>query len=201
MKNDLVIDRYNRQELIKEWDQNKLREARVAIVGAGQLGNYTAAALVALGVGGVEIYDNAKVNGEREFLLFKSQRGESKAKGLERMLREINPSAHVKGMDLSLAGSPAIAILGKPNMIIEATNSPDSKKTILDYAREQGIKSISVSADETSGQLYIFRDFERLNYLGSQYLHCNIHFVVLINCFLRSGEFFLIDCAYFNITT
>ena len=46
-----VNDRYNRQELISGWDQDKLNNSRAVVIGSGNLANYTLASLAALGVG------------------------------------------------------------------------------------------------------------------------------------------------------
>ena len=49
----LVANRYNRQELIKGWNQGKIRDAYVAVIGSGPLANFTSASLVSLGFGNV----------------------------------------------------------------------------------------------------------------------------------------------------
>jgi adenylyltransferase/sulfurtransferase len=55
----LVLDdsRYARQTLITWWDQEKLRDSRVLVVGAGALGNEIVKNLTLVGVGTIEIVD------------------------------------------------------------------------------------------------------------------------------------------------
>jgi molybdopterin/thiamine biosynthesis adenylyltransferase len=151
-----VNDRYNRQELIKDWDQKKLSSARVVVVGTDNLANHTLAALTALGVGNIEIYGSAKVNSDREFLLFKAREGEPKAKALEAMLKQINPSSRIKGVSTTLSG-PLMAMLGKPDCIIDTTNSSKSKSEVLKYAQLRGIPLISASVDTNRGEMYFIR--------------------------------------------
>ena len=151
-----VNDRYNRQELIKNWNQEKLNNARVVVVGTGNLANYTLVALTALGVGNIEIYDSARVNFDREFLLFKAKEGDSKVKALETMLKQINPSSRIKGVSTTLSG-PLMAMLGKPDYIVDATNSPKSKSEILKYAQLRSIPVISSSTDLNRGEMYFVR--------------------------------------------
>ena len=55
------INRYNRQELIEGWDQKKLRDASITIVGADLLGQYILIPLLALGVGKLRILGNEKI--------------------------------------------------------------------------------------------------------------------------------------------
>jgi len=49
--------RYDRQELISWWDQERLRAARVVVVGAGALGNELVKNLVLLGAGTIVVAD------------------------------------------------------------------------------------------------------------------------------------------------
>jgi len=148
-----VNDRYNRQELIEGWNQEKLNTSRAVVIGSENLANYTLASLAALGVGNIEIYDTTKVNSDREFLLFQAREGEYKAKALEAMLRQINPASRIRGVSTPMF-TPLLAMIGKPDVIIETTNSQKSKDDVLKYAQSRGIKFISVSSDRDRAEMY-----------------------------------------------
>lgn len=141
-----VNDRYNRQELIKGWNQEKLNASRAVVFGSGNLANYTLVSLAALGIGNIEVYDTAKVNSDREFLLFKAKEGEPKAKALETMLKQINPTSRISGISTPMS-APLLVMIGEPDVIIDTTNSSRSKSDILKYAQSRGIRVISASAD------------------------------------------------------
>ena len=49
--------KYERQSCIDGWDQTKLSDARVALIGAGALGNHVCLGLIGLGIGTIKIYD------------------------------------------------------------------------------------------------------------------------------------------------
>ena len=49
------MKRYDRQERITGWDQKKLKDATVSIVGDGKTAQYIALPLAALGVGEIRI--------------------------------------------------------------------------------------------------------------------------------------------------
>ena len=148
-----VNDRYNRQELISGWDQDKLNNSRAVVIGSGNLANYTLASLAALGIGNIEIYDNSKIDSDREFLLFQAEEGEPKAKALEAMLKQINPTSRIRGVSTPMS-APLLAMIGKPDDIIDATNSQKSKEDILKYARSRGVRVISASSDRDRTEMY-----------------------------------------------
>ena len=148
-----VNDRYNRQELISGWNQEKLNTSRTVVFGSGNLANYTLASLAALGIGNIEIYDTAKTNSNREFLMFQAREGEYKAKALEAMLRKINPVSRIRGVSTPMS-APLLAMIGKPDVIIDTTNSPKSKEDILKYAQSRGVRVISASSDRDRAEMY-----------------------------------------------
>ena len=55
------LERYQRQLLVEGWDQERLKLAKVLIVGAGGLGGIIATYLAAAGVGHILICDSDKV--------------------------------------------------------------------------------------------------------------------------------------------
>ena len=140
-ENQLVANRYNRQELIEGWKQDKLRKASIAVVGSGVLANFTASSLVSLGFGDVEIYDNTRVqdNYDGEFLLslYGARTGDSKVEVLERILSKINPLVRVRGIHTRVDTATLVELLGHPETIIEATNDIKSKAVVTEYARKR----------------------------------------------------------------
>ena len=147
-----VNDRYNRQELISGWDQEKLNISKAVVFGSENLANYTLASLAALGIGNIEIYDTGKANSDREFLLFQAREGEYKVKALETMLKQINPILRIRGVSTPMS-APLLAMIGKPDVIIDATNSKESKDDILKYAKSRGVKFISASSDRDRAEM------------------------------------------------
>src|SRR3989338_4221267 len=143
--------RYDRQQRIKNWQQEKLTDARVAIVGTGQLAQFTATSLVALGIGKVELYESA----EREPGFLSSSSGETSMHTLEKRLQEINPEAQVKGIEMGKEQMPSLA--GRYDLILDLTNSPGLKERVMDYAAQQGVTVISASTARTCGEAYFIK--------------------------------------------
>src|SRR4029079_8337707 len=102
MADDVLLiddaDRYGRLRLISWWRQEKLRAAKVLVVGAGALGNEVLKNLALLGVGKVLVIDLDEIeesNLTRSVLFRSSDRGKSKAHAAAKMCAEINPDTQV----------------------------------------------------------------------------------------------------------
>jgi molybdopterin/thiamine biosynthesis adenylyltransferase len=89
-----VEDRFHRFRLISWWDQRRLHQARVLVVGAGALGNEIVKNLALLGVGHVLIADMDRIensNLSRSVLYREADNGAYKASAAARAAREIYP--------------------------------------------------------------------------------------------------------------
>ena len=87
-------DRFHRFSLIGWWDQQKLRSAKVLVIGAGALGNEIVKNLALLGVGNVLIADMDRIensNLSRSVLYRAADNGKFKAEVAARAAREIYP--------------------------------------------------------------------------------------------------------------
>lgn len=148
-----IENRYDRQERIEGWNQSKLQNAKVAIVGAGHIGNYLASSLAAVGVGDIRIYDDEKIDYknkeycQREFLLSRAVKGASKAEELEKKVREINPLVDVFGMHMSL-DSVTQNLIEKPNVMVIASNNKKIIDSYRSYASSNKINLYVAGGDE-----------------------------------------------------
>lgn len=136
--------RYQRQELIKGWDQGKLEAATVSIVGCGYMGQYAAIPLAALGVGNIRLIDDSISNGEM-FLDFELEKRIPRAHSLEEKLKIVNPDLNVIGISSRVLGDAAKYLLRGSSFIVEATNNPTSKAVVMEYCHETGTPFISCS--------------------------------------------------------
>lgn len=155
-----MLFRYHRQELIENWDQEKLRKAKIAIIGDGKLAEYTALPLTALGVGEIRLIGNSK--SDESFLDFKPCDG-YKVEYLQKCLTEINPDVDIIGIKGDLESSSMAYFLEDVDIVIDTTNSPKSKANVLQNKN----KVITASTKENFGRVScaIDNDFDymRLN--------------------------------------
>lgn len=87
-------DRFHRFSLIGWWNQQKLRDAKVLVVGAGALGNEILKNLALLGIGNVLVADLDKIensNLSRSVLYRKENNGQYKATVAAQAARDIYP--------------------------------------------------------------------------------------------------------------
>jgi len=91
-------DRYSRLRLISWWRQERLRTARVLVVGAGALGNEVMKNLALLGLGTTYLIDLDVVepsNLSRSVLFREEDGGQPKSEVAARRARELNPEITV----------------------------------------------------------------------------------------------------------
>jgi adenylyltransferase/sulfurtransferase len=92
-------DRFARFRLISWWNQDRLRSAKVLVIGAGALGNEIVKNLALLGVGHVFVADRDRVensNLSRSILFRESDRGRPKAEVAAIRAAEIYPSMNAQ---------------------------------------------------------------------------------------------------------
>ncbi len=147
-------ERYNRQQLIGGWDQQKLSDAKVTIIGSDYLAQYCAIPLVALGVGRVRLVDEAPAKGEH-FLDFTIQRG-TRVGSLEQILGHVNSSIKVFGIASPIVADTSRYFLEQSDLIVEATNDPRSKAIVIDYAHEKSIPVLSGSTKANYGKVMLY---------------------------------------------
>ncbi len=129
-------------------EQTQLKNARVAIVGAGGVGGITLISLARMGLGHLTIIDGDKFedsNINRQMLAFLSNKGVSKAQVAEQTVQDINPLMSVTHHQLRVTEDNAQTLLTNHDVIIDATDNLVSRVIIHRAAAELGIPSIWIA--------------------------------------------------------
>jgi adenylyltransferase/sulfurtransferase len=103
-------NRYSRQALIPGWDQAKLDNSTVVLVGVGAIGSYVATILASSGIGKLVIieFDTIELSNLNRQLLFRDEDlGKSKAEVATQRLEEINPEIKIDVYDKKMEEVPA----------------------------------------------------------------------------------------------
>lgn len=91
-------DRYVRQLMMADWNQEKLKSARVLIAGVGGLGSVTALYLAAAGVGRILLADGDRVERSdlnRQVLYAENSLGQLKVEAAKRRLTALNSEIEI----------------------------------------------------------------------------------------------------------
>lgn len=154
-------ERYDRQNYIPGWDQSKLKNAKVVIIGSSILTEFICVGLAAMGIGNIRIIGNKensmdglsrKLNLERNV--------KENVKNLQNFLQKINSDVKVTSIFLKITPSSTIFIR-HPNLIIDTSDDRKIKKTVFDFCKKRGLPLISVGIDEKRGMINIIVSYEK----------------------------------------
>lgn len=150
--------RTDRQERISGWDQEKIKDAEIIIIGSDMLAQQVGIGAACIGFGRTKIVDNRKYcKTANPFLLFETEEGKSRARGMERVLTKFNPDVDFFGIHTALVHDGCIGFLPNENIIVDATNDPRSKKVSLNYGQQFSMPVILAGGDEFSGKVYVWK--------------------------------------------
>jgi molybdopterin/thiamine biosynthesis adenylyltransferase len=136
------LERYSRQirfSGIGGAGQQRLLDARVAVVGCGALGSFQAEALARAGIGFLRIIDRDYVelsNLQRQWLFDQCdvEQGLPKAIAAARKIAAINSDIEVEPAVADLTPSNIDDLLGDVNLILDGTDNFETRYLINDYA-------------------------------------------------------------------
>ena len=124
-KNEL--ERYERQiRIFGEDGQEKLRNARVFIAGAGGLGSSISTYLAVAGIGEIRVVDQDAVelsNLNRQILHWNKDMGKGKAASAKEKLEEINPDVRVEAKPEKINENNVLELIGDSDLIVDAMDN------------------------------------------------------------------------------
>jgi sulfur-carrier protein adenylyltransferase/sulfurtransferase len=129
MLSEEEIHRYNRQLLLEGFGlegQEKLKQARVLVIGAGGLGCPALIYLAAAGVGKLGIVDDDKIavsNLHRQVLYTGADAGQFKAHTAAKKLREQNPFVEFHAHELRLNNQNALELFSSYDVIVDGSDN------------------------------------------------------------------------------
>lgn len=134
------MSRYARQELfsgIGRDGQERLRAARVVLVGCGALGSSLAEMMVRAGVGGLSLVDRDFVeesNLQRQSLFAEDDaaRGLPKAVAAEQALRRLNSEVDVRGVVADFNADNAAGLLRGADLVLDGTDNFEARFLLND---------------------------------------------------------------------
>jgi adenylyltransferase/sulfurtransferase len=167
------IERYSRQLLISGGfgveGQLKLLKAKVLVVGAGGIGSSLILYLAAGGVGQLTLVDFDEVdisNLHRQVIHKACDVGMNKSESARNAVMALNPSICCEIVKIPLTYSNALELVQRHDVVVDASDNPQTRYVINDACVIGAIPLVSGSAMGTEGQLTVY------NYKGGPCYRC-----------------------------
>lgn len=153
------LQRYSRQVMLEEIGfegMEKLRSAKVCVVGAGGIGNPVITQLVAMGVGKLRIVDRDVIevtNLHRQHLYTDDDIGRVKVEAAAERLRKLNPGIEIEPVPTSVTKFTAEGIVKGFDIVIDALDSVEARYALNDACIKHNIPLIYAGAIGVTGSV------------------------------------------------
>ncbi|HYJ59607.1 MAG TPA: HesA/MoeB/ThiF family protein [Methyloceanibacter sp.] len=160
------IERYKRQLALKEIGgegQQKLKAARVLVVGAGGLGSPLMLYLAASGVGRIGIIDSDRVsldNLQRQIVHDTSSVGRAKTKSAAATIERLNPHVETELFSTRLVPENALAIIGGYDIVADGSDNFATRYLVNDACYFAKVPLVFAAVGPFDGHLTTIRAFE-----------------------------------------
>lgn len=144
--------RYSRQIMLEEIGyigMEKLKDAKICVVGAGGIGNPVLNQLVGMGIGTIRIVDRDVVeisNLHRQHLYTDVDIGKVKVEAALERLQKMNPDVKIEAIPISVTKYTAEKIIKGNDIVIDALDSIDARYALNDACLKLGIPFIYAGA-------------------------------------------------------
>jgi adenylyltransferase/sulfurtransferase len=152
-------DRYSRLRLIQWWDQEKLRAAKVMVVGAGAIGNEVLKNLALLGIGHVWVIDLDEIedsNLTRSILFRQADCGRSKAIAAAEAVRNINPDVNITPIHGNVIMDVGLGLFRDADVVIGCLDNREARLWVNRSCWKVGTPWIDGGIQEISGVAKVF---------------------------------------------
>lgn len=122
--------RYHRQSLISWWDQERLRDASILVVGAGALGNELVKNLVLMGVGRIVVVDLDTIensNLARCVFFRPDDEGRAKAEVLAERARELNADVEIIPVVGDIRLTTGLGIFAEADVVLGGLDNREAR--------------------------------------------------------------------------
>jgi molybdopterin/thiamine biosynthesis adenylyltransferase len=160
------LERYARHIVLPEIGgpgQQKLKRARVLVIGAGGLGAPLIAYLAAAGVGTLGIVDDDVVslsNLQRQVIHDTDAVGAPKVESAATAVARINPHVRVVGHRLRITADNAAGLVGDYDIVADGSDNFDTRYAMADACERVGVPLVTAAVGRFDGTLTVLKPFE-----------------------------------------
>ncbi|HEY9398409.1 MAG TPA: ThiF family adenylyltransferase [Nitrososphaeraceae archaeon] len=153
------LQRYSRQIMLEEIGfvgLEKLRKAKVCVVGVGGIGNPVVTQLTAMGIGKLKIVDRDIIeisNLHRQHLYTENDIGRVKVEAAKEKLQQINSSVEIEALPNSVTKYTAESIVKGFDIVVDALDSIDARYALNDACIKLNIPLIYAGALSMLGSI------------------------------------------------
>jgi molybdopterin/thiamine biosynthesis adenylyltransferase len=163
---DQQLERYARHIVLKEiggTGQQRLQDARVAIMGAGGIGSPVIQYLAAAGVGHLTIADDDRVelsNLQRQTIFTTADVGRAKVDAAAAAAQALNPDVAVDSLNLRIDASNVAQLLANADVVVDGSDNFATRLVVADAALAAHVPLVAGAVGQFEGQLGLFRGWE-----------------------------------------
>ncbi|MET3519537.1 molybdopterin-synthase adenylyltransferase MoeB [Mesorhizobium abyssinicae] len=163
---DEELERYARHIVLPEIGgagQQKLKRARVLVIGAGGLGAPVLEYLAAAGVGTLGIADDDTVslsNLQRQVIHGTDAIGIAKTDSASAAIMRINPNVAVEPHQLRLTAENAPALVARYDIVVDGSDNFDTRYAVADACAAEGKPLVHAAVGRFDGSLTVLKPFE-----------------------------------------
>jgi molybdopterin/thiamine biosynthesis adenylyltransferase len=160
---DAELERYARHIVLPQvggFGQRRLKETKVAVVGAGGIGSAVIPSLAGAGIGQLTIIDDDVVelaNLHRQPLFRERDVGYSKADLAIQFAHRLNGYVDAKPILQRIDAANAEALIGGHDLVIDGSDNFATRLAVSDASVALGIPLVSAAAIQFQGQVGLFR--------------------------------------------
>jgi adenylyltransferase/sulfurtransferase len=153
------LERYARHYLIDWWDQDRLLNAHILVIGAGAVGNEALKLLALMGVGRIHIvdFDTIETSNLTRMVLFNEKDiGRSKAEVAAERTRQLNPDTKVTYTHGNLEYDLGWGEYKEADVVLGCLDSIDARLSLNRICQMVGVPWINGGIGVTEGEVSYF---------------------------------------------
>lgn len=169
------LARYNRHIIIPDFGleaQQKLKAAKVLVIGSGGLGSPLLLYLAAAGVGTLGIVDFDVVddsNLQRQVLFGVDEVGKPKVEAAKQRLQSLNPHIQINVYNTQLTSKNALELINQYDVVADGTDNFPTRYLVNDASVIAGKPNVYASIFQFEGQVSVFNYIDKNGNTGPNY--------------------------------
>lgn len=156
---NLQKDRLGTFEFISWWEREKVKNAKVLVIGAGALGNEVIKNLALMGVGNIFIIDFDKIeaaNLSRSVLFRETDNNRSKAEVAAARAKAVNPDVRVQYLNADVTTGLGLGIIRRMDVIVGCLDNREARLAVNRFCYWMNKAWVDGAIQELLGLMRVF---------------------------------------------